>query len=351
MNKRTSSVFRVDEQAYLTMGAVCVIALVVLAFRYGTSHPCYPIKVVSSAATFAVGSPISFRAETRVGKTFEWNFGDGVTVKEYDPRTIHTYTRAGKYTVVISVDGQCSEMQAVIIGEAPVAVNSNIAPSIIGSDTAYVGKPVSYEDGSPSSTSWAWHFESSSMVDAYSRRASHTYTTAGIKNIILVVNHRPDLTQSRPIIVIDPKAVAEAKNPPKGKGSGNGHPNRPVIVVDSKPTEQPLTQQTQEPAKKEDPKPVAAPTATDDKLQSMLLQVVDGTMVQDDFAPYLCNNLNITIQYNGAKTTFSAMCADLKTQKRKKIKKITVTQTKAEGTNCILSLVVTVQKNKGFLGL
>ncbi len=128
-------------------------------------------------------------------------------------------------------------------------------------------------------------------------------------------------------------------------------PTGRVIVVESKPTEQPLTQQAQEPPKKEEPKPVVAPTVTDDKLQSMLLQVVDGTMVQDDFAPYLCNNLNITIQYNGAKTTFSAMCADLKNQKRKKIKKITVTQTKAEGTNCILSLVVTVQKNKGFLGL
>ncbi len=152
------------------------------------------------------------------GRPLNGILGDGATTKEYDPQTIHTYSRAGKYTVVITVDGQCSEMQAVSIGEAPVAVNSNIAPTIIGSDTAYVGKPVSYEDGSPSSTSWAWHFESSSMVDAYSRRASHTYTTAGIKNIILVVNHRPDLTQSRPIIVIDPKAVAEAKGPGERQG-------------------------------------------------------------------------------------------------------------------------------------
>ncbi len=344
MNKRTSSVFRVDEQAYLSMGALCVIALLVLAFRYGTSHPCYPIKVVASAASFSVGSPVTLKAETREGKTFEWNFGDAATVKEYDPETVHTYTRAGKYTVVITVDGQCSEMQVVSIGEAPIAVNENLSPTIIGSDTAYVGKPVNYEDGSPSSTSWAWHFESTQMVDAYSRRASHTFTTAGFKKIILIVNHRPDLTQSRSIIVIDPKA--DAGTPAKGK-SGDRHPNRPVIVVDAKPTEQPISQQQQQPEqpKKEEPKPVTAPTVSDDKLQSMLLQVVQGTMVQDDFAGYLCNNLNIDVTYDSKKMKFTEMCAALKKEKAKRIKKITVIQTKAEGTNCILSLSVTVDRS------
>jgi hypothetical protein len=78
---------------------------------------------------------------------------------------------------------------------------------------------------------------------------------------------------------------------------------------------------------------------------------VDGTMVQDDFGPFICNNMGMAVTYNNEKTTFGAMCADLKNQKRKKIKKITVTTTKMESTNCIVSMNVTVEKKKGFLGL
>jgi hypothetical protein len=346
MKKQSSSRFRVDEQAYLTMGVLCVIALLVLAFRYATSRPCYPIKIVPTAANFVVGSPIDLKAETREGKVFEWNFGDGSTTKENDPETMHTYARSDRYTVVVTVDGQCSEMQIVSIGEAPLKVNSSLPPSIIGPDTAYVGKPVVYEDVNPGSNSWAWHFENASMVDAYTKRASYTFKTAGIKKIMLQINHRPDLTQSYPILVIDLKALAASRAP----RDRDEHKDRPKIVVDQNPTVPPISTQQQEQPKKEEPKPVTAPTVSDDKLQSMLLQVVDGTMAQDDFAPYLCNNLNITIQYNGAKTTFSAMLADLKQLKRKKIKQITVTKTVAEGSNCIISMDVTVKK-KSFFGL
>ncbi|HLZ88259.1 MAG TPA: PKD domain-containing protein [Puia sp.] len=346
MNRRSSSLFRVDEQAWLTMGAVCLVALIVLAFRFGTSHPCYPIRITSSAATYAVGSPVSFKAETRLGKVYEWNFGDGATSKEDDPITLHTYSRAGKYTVVITVDGQCSEMQIVSIGEAPITVNNNLPPVIIGPDTAYVGKPVNFEDGTAGSTSWAWHFEGVAMVDAYTRKASHTYLTGGPKKIILEVNHRPELTNSRLIFVVDKQAAAPRVQ--KSKGDDNG--GRPKIIsVPEKPVTPPLTLPSDQP-KKEEEKP-KAPPVTDDKLQSMLLQVVDGTMVQDDFGAYICNNMNIPVMYNGAKTTFSAMCADLKNQKRKKIKKISVTTTRVDATNCIVSMDVTVEKKKSFLGL
>lgn len=347
MTRKPSSVFRVDEQAWLAMGALCLLALVVLAFRFGTSHPCYPIRITSSAATYAVGSPVNFKAETRMGKVYEWNFGDGATSKENDPISFHTYDRAGKYTVVITVDGQCSEMQTVSIGEAAVTVNPNLPPVIQGPDTAYVGKPVNFEDATAGSTAWAWHFETAAMVDAYTQRASHTYLTPGPKKIILEINHRPDLNSSRLIYVID-KQAATAKAARPRTEDNSGRPR--IIAIPEKPSSAPLTAPTTEQPKKEEEKP-KAPTVSDDKLQSMLLQVVDGTMVQDDFGPFICNNMGMAVTYNNEKTTFGAMCADLKNQKRKKIKKITVTTTKMESTNCIVSMNVTVEKKKGFLGL
>jgi hypothetical protein len=343
MKKRTSSSFRVDEQAYLTMGSVCVLALLVLAFRYGTSHPCYPIRIVPSAASFTVGSPVTLKAETHQAKSYEWNFGDGTSTTEFDPETVHIYIRAGKYTVVVTIDGQCSEMQIVSIGEAPITVNKNLPLMIIGPDTAYVGKPVNYEDNNPASTAWAWHFEGGEMVDAYTKRASFTYRTPGLKTIILQINHRPDLSTSLKIIVIDPKAETAVHAP---KIKHDDHSGRPVIItVHDSPTTAKLLPPVETKNEPPKPPPVTATMVSDDKWSSMFMQVIDGTMVQEDFSNYLCNNLNITVQYNGSNMTFAAMCAELKKIKRKKVKKITVTQVREKDTNCVLSLTVTLKKS------
>jgi PKD repeat protein len=346
MKNNSSAGYRLDEQVYLTMGAVCVIALLVLAFRYNATHACYPINILPTSANFAVGNLVTFRADTREGRTFEWNFGDGATTKEEDPVTLHTYNRAGKYTVVVTVDGQCTEMQVVDIKEAPIVINTSLPPNILGPDTAYVGKPVRYEDGTSSSTAWAWHFEGTSMVNAFTKEASYIYTTPGPRKIVLQVNHRPELFSEKVIIVIDPNATAQVHNQSKNHGGGGG---TQIIKVHDSPTTPPINIPDIPKANDDENKPKPAPNVSDDKLQSMLLQVIDGTMVQDDFATYLCNNLNMVIKYNGESKTFSAMCTELKQLKRKRVKKITVTQTKDKTTNCILTMDVTVQK-KNILG-
>ena len=347
MNKRTSSLFRVDEQAWLTMGAVCLIALVILAFRFGTHHPCYPIRIVTKAPAFSVGSPVSFTAETKVGHTYDWNFGDGATSTENDPVSLHTFNHEGKYTVVVTIDGQCSEMQLVTIGEASVAYDNNLPPQINCSDTAYVGVPATYEDANNGSSAWAWRFDGPT-ASSFSRRTSHIWLTAGPKTIFLMANNRGDLTRHRLIIVIDKRASATPARQPKQRSDGS---NRPVIVVNDHPAAPPLTPVDKPKEPEKAPEVAKAPPVSEDKLQAMLFQVVDGTLVQDDFAQYICNNMNMPVVYNGAKTTFTAMCQDLKTQKRKKIKKISIVVSRSEATNCILQLDVNVEKKKSFLGL
>jgi hypothetical protein len=94
-----------------------------------------------------------------------------------------------------------------------------------------------------------------------------------------------------------------------------------------------------------------APNVTEQQLEDLLMHVVDGSKTADDFAQYLCNNLTMTIEYNGKKTTFSAMCNDLKQLNKKKVKKITVVPYKFDQTNCIINMTVTVEKKKSFLGL
>ncbi|HWK03316.1 MAG TPA: PKD domain-containing protein [Puia sp.] len=347
MNKKSSSTFRVDEQVYITMAILCVVALVTLAFRYATSHPCSPINMQINANAFIEGNVITFKAETQGGKSFAWNFGDNTGVEEHDATSTHVYKNAGKYTVTVIVNGECTEVQNVVITEAPVVSNNSLLPMFIGPDTAYVNQPVGYEDISINSTSWEWHFEDANTIDANTRKAAHTYTTAGPKKILLKVNGKADLVTGRLIYVIDRDAQKNAareavrhEKPVKPSGT--------TLVLKDNSTVPPLTNSTVVEDKKPEEKP-KAPTATDAQLENMIRDVIAGNKTASDFSPFLCNNLMMAVTYNNDKTTFSAMCEALKEYKKKKLKKVTVSTVK-DATNCILYMHVTIEK-KGFLGL
>ncbi len=344
--KRSSSTFRVDEQVYITMGILCIVALVTLAFRYATSHPCSPINIQVNANAFVEGNVITFKAVTKGGTTFAWNFGDNNGTEEQNPSTTHIYKNAGKYTVTVTVNGECTEVQNVVITEAAVIANNSLQ-LFDGPDTAYVNQPVSYEDLSLNSTSWEWYFEDGNTVDAKTRKALHTYTTAGPKKILLKVNGKADLVVGRLIYVIDPQAQKNAARDAAVRHE-TPKPRPNVIVLPANPTVAPLTNPTVPEEKKPEEKP-KAPTVTDQQLETMIKDVIAGNKAAADFSSFLCNNLTMSVTYNGEKTTFSAMCESLKEYKKKKLKKVTVSTVK-DATNCILYMHVTVDK-KGFLGL
>ena len=347
MNKRTSSNTRLDEQVYLTMGGLCVLSVLILAFRYASSSPCAPVSIKSNNSSFIKGTPVRFVAETQGGKSFEWDFGDGATTKEYANATQHTYTIPGHYTVAVMVNGECSDLQNIIIKDAPVVVNTSFQPTILVNDTGYVNQPVIVEDASLNSTAWEWRFEEGGAVDAIDRKASHTYTTAGTKKIFLQVNGRPDLQTARWIYIIDRNAQKAVAARPRQES----RPQPQVIILPAKPSTDPLSnQQAQEQPKKPEEKP-KAPEVSEDQMANLLRAVNEGGKTPEDFSSYLCGNLSTPVFYNGTKMTFAKLCEELKSSiKKGKIKKISVGMTRDQ-SNCIISMVVTVDKKKSFLGL
>src|ERR1700753_1437037 len=104
MIKRSSSGSHLDENVYLTMGGLCLVALLVLAFRYTTRRDCSPVAIKVSGLSFTKGALLTFQAQTKSEGSFEWNFGDGTIVEEYDPATQHTYAAPGRYTVSVTVN-------------------------------------------------------------------------------------------------------------------------------------------------------------------------------------------------------------------------------------------------------
>jgi hypothetical protein len=346
MNKRPPSNARVDERVYLTMGSLTLLSLLILAFRYASHRPCAPIILRVSSGSFIRGSLVNFNADTRGGSSYEWNFGDGTGSKGADPSAGHNYSVAGRYTVSVTVNGECTELQNVVIKEAPVIINNSLQPVIVVPDTVYMNVPLTVEDISPSSTSWEWRFEQGGLVDQTTRKASHTYSTPGPKQIFLEVNGRPDLQVSRWTMVIDRNAaIAAAKAAAVRAPAAQGHVT--VIAIDNKPTVQPLGQQAAAPPPVKPAEAAKAPEISSEDMATMLKGISESGKTTADFSSYLCGNLNIQVFYNKDKMTFTQMCDDIKGIKKGRIKSIKVLITKDQ-QNCIVTLNVTLEKSKKF---
>ena len=94
------------------------------------------------------------------------------------------------------------------------------------------------------------------------------------------------------------------------------------------------------------------PDVPSELIASILMDETEGTGWADRISKYLCGgNLAIPVTLNKQPTTLTQLHEDIKKMKKKKIKKITVTQVNNSQTNCIQALNVTIEKNKGLFGI
>jgi PKD domain len=120
MKKNASHLFRIDEQVFTTMAVISLIAVAVLAFRFRYKEPCSPIKISVNGPVFYESTPVYFKAETKNGKIYAWDFGDHSQQVTRKASITHIYSKAGKYTVVLTVNDQCQEVYQVYVTEVPM---------------------------------------------------------------------------------------------------------------------------------------------------------------------------------------------------------------------------------------
>jgi hypothetical protein len=344
MNKK-SSFFRVDEQVFLTMGALCVLAIVIMAFRAGNRTPCSAVRIAVKSPELTERTLLRFSAETAGGKNFVWNFGDGTPEKEEVSANInHEYKKPGKYTVTVLVNGDCSDIQNVLITEQPPPAELSLKPMImtggLRSDTAYVGEAVQFFDNSIGAREWEWRFGETSGVDNSAKDPVYTFRYPGKKVIALKVNNNVALQDRYSLVVV------ERQVNPVRTGDKPGRPVRPVLPVN--PGVGPLPQPQDDGSKETEKVKPKMPAITDAQLSQLLMQVAKGNKTAQDFSPYLDGQLNVSVSLNKDVMPFSKMCEELKNRGAKKIKNISVFSTVDGETNRILSMNVTVEK-KGLL--
>ncbi|MEO5684610.1 MAG: PKD domain-containing protein [Chitinophagaceae bacterium] len=342
MNRKASSFFRVDEQVFFTMGGLCVLALLIMAFRFTTHTPCTPVKIVVNSTELIENRVIRFKAETVTGLKFSWDFGDGTVKDEETAITNHQYKKTGKYTVSVMVNGDCSDMLNIFVDEAPMIVNKDFQPMIMHSvnDTAYLNEPVSFSDACTASTKWEWNFGETDGINATEREVSYPFRFTGKKIIKLKINNREDMVTYYQLYVID--KVAEKNRLEKEKQKNEAQRRVPVIrpELEKYPSAEPLAAPEEPKKEPEKVKPKIAKAGAE-QLASMLDEVADGKKRAEDFSEYLCGQLGISVLFDGDVMPFSQMCEKLKRTRR--IKRISVVPTYNEN-NCIVTMTVALKK-------
>lgn len=320
----------------LSMIIVTVLSLGVIAFRYKTQEPCTPgvIKATSNSEhshenAFHAGEPIRFSCASKKDETYEWTFGDDAMQKIEGPVALYSFAAPGKYTVILTVNGNCTTTKEINVVKAPVATNPLLIPKFLCPQTAEVGKPVTFKDSTTNANSWEWRFGESSSVDATTPVATYTYNTPGYKTVVLVVNGKLESSGSCKIYV-SPKSTPNNTNQPKKQIDPSLLP-----VIKDKPDSKPLNEST------------AAPDLPPAQCVDLMMQVLKHEKNMDAFSPYFCGNTSIPVTYNDQNMTFDAMMAELGKVKVKKIKDIIIVRMDKGANNCITSLVIKARIKTG----
>jgi len=152
--------------------------------------------LVKPVASF-VASPTSGNAPLKVQFTdkstnsptsWKWSFGDGTYSTKKN--SAHTYSKAGKYTISLTVKNAAGSNTVIKSSYISVAAPSK-APVAAFSASPVSGKAplkVQFTDKSTNSpTSWKWSFGDG--IYSTSKSPSHTYSKAGKYTVSLTVKN------------------------------------------------------------------------------------------------------------------------------------------------------------------
>ncbi len=166
-------------------------------------------NVPSAVHDFSVSMNGVFVEFTHIGPasfSYSWNFGDGNSSSEENP--LHEYAAAGTYSVTLTVVE--TEGASPIAVTKAVVVTDTVLPAMVcdfslshdGGDTPTVPLTVSFNNLSENADSFTWTFGDGS--GSILTNPTHTYTTAGTFNILLVCSRPGETLQATGQVSIAP---------------------------------------------------------------------------------------------------------------------------------------------------
>ena len=179
--------------------------------------------VIPPVAAFSI-SPTSGKAplnvafiDNSIGATsWAWSFGDGATSTE--PNPMHTYSEAGDYTVVLTVNnekGSSSKTLNIVVQEEPS--QEIILPAAdFYADITSGPAPlfVQFTDLSQNANQWNWDFGDGTT--STEPNPTHTYSSAGDYTVILTVSNENETVSKINLINV----LEESSDSDSGSNSG-----------------------------------------------------------------------------------------------------------------------------------
>jgi PGF-pre-PGF domain-containing protein len=172
--------------------------------------PNYPLQV--SFTDMSTGAPTAWL----------WNFGDGSTSSEQNPK--HTYFAPGTYTVTLTVsniNGWDSETQEIQVGEKPISVPP-FADFSTNTINGYAPLTVLFTDLSQNAVARIWDFNGDGVPDSSDINPAYTYTVPGTYNVTLLVSNANGASSKTMTITVLEESHSGGSSNSGGSSHGGG---------------------------------------------------------------------------------------------------------------------------------
>lgn len=343
MNKKSF-----DLRVVFVFAVLLLIGIIAFLIQFFKHVDCDDVKFYVLSDHSQSEEPIEFNDKTHNAKSWKWDFGDG-SMPDTRQHTFHTYKNPGKYLITLTINGECIHTRELILNDKYL-LDKLGTPQIITSKIITAGQPTYFSSTSEDAKTWEWGFgEGKGVIDTNSNPV-YTFTSSGEKTITLVVNG--DFSRvAKKVIYVHPNVIkktnpldvtsyiyekqAEAFALPRGS-------------VKKDPLEDMLQYVPVAPKNKVQKDSVIAikkaPKISEDQFEILLNKVADGSKVKDDFAEFLCDDLEIpTVKNDKELLTFAQLCANIK---GKKIKIESIRLNKDKTNNCVKGLSINYKVKK-----
>src|SRR4051812_1860859 len=322
-----------------------IIAFIIQLFNH---VDCEDAKFYIFADQSQTEESIEFYDKTPNAKSWKWDFGDG---SEADVRkhTFHVYKNPGTYFVTLTINENCVHTKEMVIKDK-FAADKLGTPKIIAAKIIFVGQPTYFKSVSDDAKTWEWAFGENKGIDETSSSPVYTFSTPGEKTITLVING--DFSRvAKKIIYVHPKVIK--KTNPLDVNSYEFEKKAEAFALPRGPLKKdpledmlqyvPVAPKTK--STKDSTNVVKkAPKISEDQFEILLRKVAEGSKVKDDFAEYLCDDLDIPVVKNDNDLlTFSQLCAAIK---GKKIRIDAIRLNKDKQNNCVKGLNISYKVKK-----
>lgn len=114
MQKKPFLDLRLNDMVTTTLLAVCMIASMAVVVKYKNHIPLTNFKIQTSSGQIITEAAVRFETNAKGFGRLRCDFGDAQNAASELNSVFHSFERPGRYTVVLSVDGRCTQYMNLI---------------------------------------------------------------------------------------------------------------------------------------------------------------------------------------------------------------------------------------------